>query len=485
MGIHTKKNSEQGFSLIEICVVMVIVGLLVAAALMAYTVHIERQRIVQTKERTQAAVEAIAAFQAQYGFYPCPASRTDPLAVSVDCSAGAAGTVQVNPGGGLPRIRIGVMPLSVEVPSEADPTVMEMVQVAPSSNILDGYKRRLAYAVVENMAIDQPTFSTVSAGSIRITRPEGGPDITQTARYIVFSHGADGRGAFTIDGVQHEPCNEAALDGENCNDDAVFSGYMEAPRSFTRDDNNYDDVIGEAINPAPPGTLTAMMDVTVGAVSPGLGFMTDPNDPNPDPNATITDSGYLAAVNSARSSSEPVIYENTSVRDQYCRHIFGDIRCDLRLKSATMRVMGNNGNPQGNSFLPGGTFGAHNGVAAEILLTCGRGNVVPVSASRGATRRSLQSVAVGYPAKSIAATYRTLSDLYISPVAQALGVPYTARHNETGPNSTGEAYYSFYVDSDYNNTSYVGNNVFGCAEGSDTGSSTAVIPMIMYAISNN
>lgn len=445
-GQITNRKGQKGFSLIEISVVMVIAGLILAGFLMAYSVHLERQRLIGSKTSVEEAVKAIAAFQAKYGYYPCPASREDSLAVATDCSAGAAaGTVSVDPGGGRPRIRIGVMPLSAEVPS-TDGSGTEAVQVAASSHITDAYKKRLAYAVVERMAIDRPTYSATPDGSIRVVRPEGGPDITESARYIVFSHGADGRGAYTLDGVLHETCNVNALDGENCNDDAVFSGYMDAPRSFTRDDNNYDDLIGEAINPSPAGTLNAMMGVTAGAVWASAGFSSLGEYRRGY--QVILDPDYLAALDTARASAAPIVYDNAAVKANYCRHIFGDIRCDLRLKSSSIRHVGGGGVPQH-------MIGDHHGVSPEILISCGSGGIVVVSTSGRAVRGDITFDAYGS-------------------AQHALGVP-PVPARETGPT------YQYFTDADYDSDdTQVGNAIYGCAEGLENAQSSVVIPLIMY-----
>lgn len=246
----TLGEKTAGFTLIELVVVVVIIGILVAAALATYSLYIQREAVIKTKDNVSIAFNAIAAFRNEYGYYPCPASGTDPFAIATDCS-GTPATDTISSGG----VRIGVVPLTAQAPDGTS------VQIAASNGIIDGYRRRLTYAVTEEMAIDEDRYNA-AAGNGRITivqSEDPTTTISSATDYIVFSNGEDGRGAYGVNGGGlYKDCNTAALDGENCNGDAIFADNALSPRSFTGDDSNYDDFFVASTSDAREETIVAL-----------------------------------------------------------------------------------------------------------------------------------------------------------------------------------------------------------------------------------
>ncbi|MFA5591717.1 MAG: prepilin-type N-terminal cleavage/methylation domain-containing protein [Micavibrio sp.] len=239
-------HNEKGFSLIELSVVLVIIGLLMAGIISAYSLHLKRQQIVTTKDNLTAAIEAVEAFRAANGYYPCPASGTEPSLIATNCAAAApAGTKTATTASGQ-TVRIGVVPISARNKDG------NMTQILRGEQVVDGFRNRLAYAVIETMATTPEAYNSAGNGSIIIKNSNNmsGEPFNETARFIIFSHGPDGAGAYTANGALRAPCNMAATDGENCNDDAVFADSGAGARSFTGNNSNFDDFVGTKANPS-------------------------------------------------------------------------------------------------------------------------------------------------------------------------------------------------------------------------------------------
>lgn len=259
---------QKGFTLLELAISMVIVGLLMVGAVSAYTVYNQKEQVTKTQSNIDEVNEAIAAFQQEHGFFPCPAAPGDASASSgpgtaSDCSVGTGApdgvpnaqglisnvTGQMRPAlpAGLQnlRVRIGVVPITVNVPGEG------LRQLVSGERMVDGWRNRLTYAVIEQMAMDGPTFNAAGTGAIRIQRRGGGPDVDGTARFIVLSHGPDGVGAYTATGAVRQPCGVGSDDDINCDGDNVFTSIgLAGTRSTTGDNNNFDDfVVGDTRSP--------------------------------------------------------------------------------------------------------------------------------------------------------------------------------------------------------------------------------------------
>lgn len=258
-----KKSGSRGFTLLEMAISLVIIGLLVGAAISAYTIYYQRDQITRTKNNIDTVNDAIAAFVQENGFYPCPAAPTDASARSgvgvanADCSvnlASAPGTVNAATGlswdnAGGKRVRTGVVPVSVVADFDGDGTP-ETRQLVPGDKAVDGWNNRLTYAVIEQMAVPGTTVLN-DPGVITLEDRASNP-IGQT-KHVILSHGSDGIGAYSMAGTLRAPCNAIGSDDdENCNGDATFKSIgLAGTRSTTGDANNFDDfVMGDGIKEA-------------------------------------------------------------------------------------------------------------------------------------------------------------------------------------------------------------------------------------------
>lgn len=212
------KNKNKGFSLIELTIVLIIGGLIVAGAANAFHLWLMQHRLDVTKERIATIEGAVVSYVQDNGDLPCAAprdaDRSDPgYGRETDCAgAVATGTVRVNGRGGR-KVRIGAVP--VRTLDLADDYRM------------DGWYNSFTYAVTESLASDNPVFDStqgaiavIDENDVAVITPDG------TALYAVISHG-------------YQTDCASGIEAENCDDDATFRTALFADGSNSEFFDNF------------------------------------------------------------------------------------------------------------------------------------------------------------------------------------------------------------------------------------------------------
>ncbi|MYN21223.1 prepilin-type N-terminal cleavage/methylation domain-containing protein [Rugamonas sp. FT107W] len=68
-----KKHRQSGFTLVEIAIVLVIVGLMIGGLLTPLSMQLEQRKITETQKTMEDAREALTGFALRNGYLPCPA----------------------------------------------------------------------------------------------------------------------------------------------------------------------------------------------------------------------------------------------------------------------------------------------------------------------------------------------------------------------------------------------------------------------------
>jgi len=107
----TRRNS--GFSLVEVSVVLVIVGLLLAGLLLPLGAQIEQQNMNETQRRLEMGREAIIGFAIANRRLPCPATAASLGVESIGTAFAPGGGICSLPWTGyIPAVTLGLLPVN-------------------------------------------------------------------------------------------------------------------------------------------------------------------------------------------------------------------------------------------------------------------------------------------------------------------------------------------------------------------------------------
>lgn len=206
---------SKGFSLAELAVVMVIVGLLLAGALIPFSAQIDLKNVADTQRTMDSIREAIIGFAQANGRLPCAADGTKPSG-----SAGAGTELYTPPPGSAQCSTVPPLGLAGVVPW-ATLGVPET----------DGWGRRFSYYVVQEFADDNskntwqtalqnpactpptnaplpsaPTsFALCTLGNLIVNTRDDTTHLSfpvgSSLAAVIISHGKNGRGAYQPSGI--------------------------------------------------------------------------------------------------------------------------------------------------------------------------------------------------------------------------------------------------------------------------------------------
>lgn len=176
-----------GFTLIEMAIVLVVIGLIVSGGLVAIGPVVENANVNQTNQKLDRVEQALVLHVIRYGCLPCPAGPGEPATgtytagQSVANGAVYTGTCAGGTGcdfaqGVVPWVNLGI--------SEGDAS--------------DAFGIRFSYAVTPALALAaasttagmQRVTSSYPAGTLDVSN-NAGTVITTDAAYVLISHGPD------------------------------------------------------------------------------------------------------------------------------------------------------------------------------------------------------------------------------------------------------------------------------------------------------
>lgn len=242
---------RNGFTLIEMAVVIIVMGIIIIPLFKLYEQYIIRQRLEVTRDHIMRASSEIAFFFNSEYRYPCPANRAlaanDPAfgtEFDANCNPAAAGLSIGNctPDGGLCLVPGARLVNGVAAPVLIGALPVRSMKLRNGSQLADntasdGWGAQMTYAVTLSQT-DDATFNLFN-GSIAAQDEFGQPTagINNDAHYAVISHGSDQRGAFGPGGTLISPCATAgtARDHENCDNDSTFTQALGVYRGNSPD----------------------------------------------------------------------------------------------------------------------------------------------------------------------------------------------------------------------------------------------------------
>ncbi len=193
------KKYNFGFSLVEMAIVLMIVGLLLGGLLVPLSAQIEQRNNADTQKSLAEIKEAIIGYALANGQLPCPADPT--LATGV-ANAGIARTppcTGANSTGVLPWATLGV--------SETDAwgnryTYRVTSDFADALGTTFGKDQNGNNCIPSTTPVNA-TFALCSVGTLNVlSAAPAGVTIAGNVPAVIISHGKNGAGAYTPQGTQ-------------------------------------------------------------------------------------------------------------------------------------------------------------------------------------------------------------------------------------------------------------------------------------------
>jgi prepilin-type N-terminal cleavage/methylation domain-containing protein len=227
------KRRQRGFTLAELAIVVLIVGLLLGGFIGTYSTQIELSRIAETKRTLETARDALLGFAAANGRLPCAARAS--LATDTGVELPAAGGSCTVPAAPLP----GYFPAATLGLSPAD----------SQGFLLDSWGNRVRYWVTSANANEFTTSGQLRPKLLDLNPATPGPNLqvcstsacaaggvlTSSAAAVIWSVGKNGMpGGAGVAGAGDD-------EAENLDFDGIFVAHPPAPAGAPG--GEFDDIV--------------------------------------------------------------------------------------------------------------------------------------------------------------------------------------------------------------------------------------------------
>ncbi|MGC2518790.1 MAG: prepilin-type N-terminal cleavage/methylation domain-containing protein [Burkholderiales bacterium] len=251
---------QHGFTLAELAIVVIIVGLLLGSLISTYSTQIELSRISDTKRTLETARDALVGFAAANGRLPCPATANPPNATSSNgvevpivggvCSVSAGSEMQGV--GFLPAATLGLTPTDNQ------------------GYLVDAWGSRIRYAVTNDSA--NYTFTTQGQIRVQLLDSNSATPAATLLRVCSTSTGMTGAGSSTATCAAGPPTtaltNNAVAVIFSVGKNGVVGGTGGAGADESKNLDN--DRVFVSHDPTPSGAANGEFDDIVVWLSPSI-----------------------------------------------------------------------------------------------------------------------------------------------------------------------------------------------------------------------
>ncbi|MBW8078205.1 MAG: prepilin-type N-terminal cleavage/methylation domain-containing protein [Gallionella sp.] len=212
-----RHSTRQGFTLVEMAIVLFVVALLLGGLLPTLSGQVEQQRRNDTRKQMDEIQQALIGFVISKGRLPCAADGTIATVPGVQNGAGQENCAAAVTKGVLPWATLGV-------------------------NETDSWGWRYTYQVTANWAdnIDGTgascnvttgvSFQLCSTPTLNVLATVGGLNLTpQSVPVVIVSHGKNGYGAYTPNGGSRLATGPDADETDNSNGNVNFVSKQMTP----------------------------------------------------------------------------------------------------------------------------------------------------------------------------------------------------------------------------------------------------------------
>lgn len=220
---HTFRPRTNGFTLVEIAIVMAIVALLLGGLLVPLSAQVDAQRNSETVKAMSEIREALMGFALANGRLPCPADPT--------IATGAADAGKERPLPCTGANAQGVVPWTTLGIPETDAwgrrytyRVTEVFADAIGDNTFG--KDDQGNNCIPAASPPESSFALCSVGDLEVKDAKNGNDIATKIPAVVISHGKNGYGAYTPQGTQTGTTGADDDEKENSDVDKKFVSHV-------------------------------------------------------------------------------------------------------------------------------------------------------------------------------------------------------------------------------------------------------------------
>lgn len=181
------RPGNRGFTIIEMAIVLLILGLLLGGGLAVLSTQVEIQKVKDTQRLLDEAREALLGFAVRNGRLPCPANPA--LAAGTELPACAGPTLQ----GVLPWATLGI--------AETDAWGRRFTYRV-SAVFARPVPQGVGFGCTPTPVPTRASFALCSPGDMNVLTTTAGAALATTIPAVVVSHGPNGRHAFLPSGGQ-------------------------------------------------------------------------------------------------------------------------------------------------------------------------------------------------------------------------------------------------------------------------------------------
>lgn len=244
-------NVKQGFTLIELSVVLVIIGLIVAMGVSSGKEALETAKLVATNNRMDAIERALLAFWKKNGRMPCPADIT---MTTSNANYGIEATSSPTCSGGAIS---ATFPSATNLYKAVEGGVPVITLGLPKDFVYDGWRERIAYAVTPafaqpgaNTKVPPKSGTCYTDNGITVKDAAGGIRST-SAVYALISYGRNGHGGYVKSGSRTSSGSTNSDEKTNCHcnssaGNTTYDGnYVQRSQSlnYTTASKYFDDIV--------------------------------------------------------------------------------------------------------------------------------------------------------------------------------------------------------------------------------------------------
>lgn len=231
---NEKNRNQQGFTLIELCLALTVMGLILATVLQQMNAYTKMKSRDDTATSLTALEAAFNEFYYQNNRHPCPAditlarTHTNYGREGTNCTAGAVIT--------------GMVPFRA--------------MNIPENLAYDGWHNRITYAVTRTLTVAPVAATAVGAIPLTLITYDAATGTTSyapplapvNAHYVLVSHGDNGVGAYNESGIISRVCADpmSPANAERTNCDANTTYTFASSRYYVNYSNGadyFDDIV--------------------------------------------------------------------------------------------------------------------------------------------------------------------------------------------------------------------------------------------------